>query len=63
MSKNINVNPGQYKVAGREHMGEQLGQENERRAFSESKKAQAAETRGKRQEGAKPRASKLGKKH
>ncbi len=22
MSKNINVNPGQYKVAGREHQGE-----------------------------------------
>jgi hypothetical protein len=27
MSKNNNVNPGQYKVAGRERMGENLGQE------------------------------------
>ena len=26
MSKKINVNPGQYKVAGRERMGEPLGQ-------------------------------------
>ena len=24
MSKNINVNPGQYKVAGRERQGEQV---------------------------------------
>jgi len=27
MSKNNNVNPGQYKVGGRERMGENLGQE------------------------------------
>ena len=27
MSKNNNVNPGQYKVAGRERPGENLGQE------------------------------------
>ena len=27
MSKNNNVNPGQYKVAGRERMGENLGQD------------------------------------
>jgi hypothetical protein len=26
MSKKINVNPGQYKVAGRERMGEPMGQ-------------------------------------
>lgn len=26
MSKNINVNPGQYKVAGRERQGEDLAQ-------------------------------------
>ena len=30
MSKRINVNPGQYKVAGRERMGEPLGQGNDK---------------------------------
>ena len=30
MSKNNNVNPGQYKVAGRERLGENLGQQSEK---------------------------------
>lgn len=30
MSKNNNVNPGQYKVAGRERLGENLGQERDK---------------------------------
>jgi hypothetical protein len=30
MSKNINVNPGQYKVAGRERQGEDIDPQAER---------------------------------
>jgi len=30
MSKSNNVNPGQYKVAGRERLGEPLGQEKDK---------------------------------
>jgi hypothetical protein len=37
MSKRINVNPGQYKVAGRERMGENLTQERDRHALGKSK--------------------------
>jgi hypothetical protein len=33
MSKNNNVNPGQYKVAGRERQGENLEQTKDKQAF------------------------------
>lgn len=36
MSKNINVNPDHYKVAGRERQGENLNQEKEKRALRET---------------------------
>ena len=38
MSKNNNVNPGQYKVAGRERMGENLGQERSKQDFAKAAK-------------------------
>ena len=41
MSKNNNVNPGQYKVAGRERMGENLGQEKSKQAMAKNKEASA----------------------
>jgi hypothetical protein len=34
MSKNINVNPGQYKVTGRERQGESLSQNREKAKLS-----------------------------
>jgi hypothetical protein len=54
VSKNINVNPGQYKVAGRERQGENLVQERERRRLREAEAAQverAARTRPRRSRG------------
>jgi hypothetical protein len=39
MSKNINVNPGQYKVAGRERMGEPLGQAKDKLRMSKAAEA------------------------
>jgi hypothetical protein len=37
MSKNNNVNPGQYKVAGRERMGENLGQETSKQRMAKNR--------------------------
>ncbi len=37
MSKNNNVNPGQYKVAGRERMGENLGQAKDKQAVAKNR--------------------------
>ena len=37
MSKNINVNPGQYKVAGRERQGENLGQAKDKAALAKNR--------------------------
>ena len=37
MSRNINVNPAHYKVAGRERQGENLVQSVERQAFAQQK--------------------------
>ncbi|MGB2716776.1 MAG: hypothetical protein WBC51_21520 [Vicinamibacterales bacterium] len=34
MSKNINVNPGQYKVAGRERQGEDINHEKPRQQLA-----------------------------
>ena len=38
MSKNNNVNPGQYKVAGRERQGEDINPQEETAALKESGK-------------------------
>ena len=35
MSKNNNVNPGQYKVAGRERQGEDINPQKEKAAMSQ----------------------------
>jgi hypothetical protein len=37
MSKRINVNPGQYKVAGRERLGEPLGQEKDKQSLTKNR--------------------------
>jgi hypothetical protein len=37
MSKNNNVNPGQYKVAGRERQGEQLQQTEDKQALTKQR--------------------------
>jgi hypothetical protein len=47
MSKNNNVNPGQYKVAGRERQGEAIGQDKAKQALAKSK----AKRRDKRKQG------------
>lgn len=41
MSKNINVNPGNYKVAGRERQGEDVLQSVERQAFAQQRAEEA----------------------
>jgi hypothetical protein len=38
MSKNNNVNPGQYKVGGREHPGEKTTQDLEKQKFATAEK-------------------------
>ena len=40
MSKNINVNPGQYKVAGRERQGESLRQDTDKAALAKNREQQ-----------------------
>ena len=37
MSKNINVNPGQYKVKGRERQGEDIVQAQNKASFTKSR--------------------------
>jgi hypothetical protein len=44
MSKNNNVNPGQYKVAGRERQGEQLQQTDDKHALAQERAAQERAT-------------------
>jgi hypothetical protein len=39
MSKNNNVNPGRYKVAGRERQGEQLQQTDDKHALAQEQAA------------------------
>ena len=39
MSKNINVNPGQYKVAGRERQGEDINSQQEKAKLNRSIKS------------------------
>ena len=43
MSKNNNVNPGQYKVAGRERLGEDINPQSEKARLAKNMK----QTRGK----------------
>jgi hypothetical protein len=42
MSKYNNVNPGQYKVAGRERLGEPLGQEKDKQALAKNREKTGA---------------------
>ena len=46
MSKKINVNPGQYKVAGRERMGEPLGQDKSKEALAKDRKTEKPKAKG-----------------
>jgi hypothetical protein len=45
MSKNNNVNPGQYKVAGRERQGENLVQEKDKQQMAKNRDALAAKAK------------------
>ena len=42
MSKNNNVNPGQYKVAGRERQGEDINPQKEKAALKKQNAGKAA---------------------
>ena len=44
MSKNNNVNPGQYRVAGRERMGDSPGQEKSTQVLAKAREAQKPRT-------------------
>lgn len=46
MSKYNNVNPGRYKVAGRERMGEALGQNRDKAALAKNREQQKSNRRG-----------------
>ena len=49
MSKNNNVNPGQYKVAGRERMGENLNQQGDKQRLAKNReKTRSKPARGKK---------------
>ena len=41
MSKNNNVNPGQYKVGGRERVGEDIVQKDHKERFAKTKERSA----------------------
>jgi len=45
MSKKNNVNPGQYKVAGRERVGDSLGQEKGQQVLAKAREAQKPKTK------------------
>jgi hypothetical protein len=46
MSKHINVNPGQYKVAGRERPGEDIVQRDHKKALAKNREDHPANRRG-----------------
>jgi hypothetical protein len=48
MSKRNNVNPGQYKTAGRERMGESLGQEKSKQVLAQNRKTHKPKTKGRK---------------
>jgi hypothetical protein len=50
MSKNNNVNPGQYKVAGRERPGENLGQHRDKQALAKNRERAGAGKKGKKRQ-------------
>ena len=43
MSKNINVNPDHYKVAGRERQGEDIPQDDHKQTYKEARKEEEAD--------------------
>jgi hypothetical protein len=45
MSKSNNVNPGQYKVAGRERLGDALGQEKDKQVLAKVREAEKPKTK------------------
>lgn len=45
MSKQNNVNPGQYKEAGREHQGDQVLHEINKQEYAQAKKSQEINSR------------------
>jgi hypothetical protein len=47
MSKNNNVNPGQYKVAGRERQGEHIVQQEEKAKVTQKAHQLRAQAKGK----------------
>jgi len=49
MSKNNNVNPGQYKVAGRERQGEDIKPEEEKAALKQQDAGKATHDKTKAQ--------------
>ena len=49
MSKNNNVNPGQYKVAGRERQGEEIDPKQEKAALKQQDAGKAAHDKTKAQ--------------
>jgi hypothetical protein len=53
MSKNINVNPGQYKTSGRERQGEDVNHEQEK---ARATRLQALRSRGRRRRPSAPSA-------
>ena len=50
MSKNINVNPGQYKVAGRERPGEDVPEAERERGKGRMQQDEAGHRRGERKQ-------------
>ena len=51
MSKNNNVNPGQYKVAGRERQGENLGQQQDKQQLAKSRETSTPKKGGRKKSG------------
>ncbi len=58
MSKNINVNPGQYKVRGRERQGEDIDHSKERAQLAKSEERAARARPARAQASEKTRAPK-----
>ena len=49
MSKNNNVNPGQYKVAGRERQGEDINPQEEKAALKQQQDSNTTQDKSKSQ--------------
>ncbi len=48
MSKNINVNPGQYKVGGRERQGENIVQAGNKASFAKNRKTELTKAKSRK---------------